>query len=60
LRRDVSEFLLNSRRQQHATVNRKLILPDIEPEDLSLPRGIGRHRRPVRRSEIKRESIEVE
>ncbi|MFO1497220.1 MAG: ABC transporter ATP-binding protein [Verrucomicrobiota bacterium] len=56
LRRDVSEFLLHSRRERHATVTRKLTLPDIAPEDLSLPR---RHSRPVRRREEKRETVEV-
>lgn len=60
LRREVSEFLLNSRHSQHTTVTRKLVLPDIEPEDLSLPRPIGARRTPIRRGEIKRETIEVE
>jgi nitrate/nitrite transport system ATP-binding protein len=60
LRREVAEFLLNSRRAQHTSVTKKLVLPDIEPEDLSLPRTLGRRRNPVRRSEIKRETIEVE
>jgi nitrate/nitrite transport system ATP-binding protein len=60
LRRDVTEFLLSSRHNQHATVAKKLILPDIEPEDLSLPRPLGGRRTPIRRSEIKRETIEVE
>jgi nitrate/nitrite transport system ATP-binding protein len=59
LRREVTEFLLNSRYNQHATVTKKLILPDIEPEDLSLPRPIGGRRAPIRRSEIKRETVEV-
>lgn len=60
LRRDVTEFLLNSRRGQHATVTKKLVLPDIEPEDLSLPRTLGGRRTPIRRNEVKRETIEVE
>jgi nitrate/nitrite transport system ATP-binding protein len=60
LRREVTEFLLNSRCAQHTSVTRKLVLPNIEPEDLSLPRTLGRRRAPVRRSEIKRETIEVE
>jgi nitrate/nitrite transport system ATP-binding protein len=59
LRRDVTEFLLNSRHGQHATVTKKLVLPDIEPEDLSLPRTLGGRRIPVRRNEIRRETIEV-
>jgi nitrate/nitrite transport system ATP-binding protein len=60
VRREVAEFLLKSRGTQHASVTRKLILPDIEPEDLSLPRTPGDRRTPIRRSEIKRETIEVE
>jgi nitrate/nitrite transport system ATP-binding protein len=60
LRRDVAEFLLNSRRAQHTSVTKKLVLPDIEPEDLSLPRTLGRRRTSIRRNEIKRETIEVE
>lgn len=38
LRRQVVSFLLDSK-GQHAAVSRKLILPDIEPEDLSWCRG---------------------
>lgn len=60
LRREVADFLLNSRHNRHTTVTKKLVLPDIEPEDLSLPRPVGGRRTPVRRSEIKRETIEVE
>jgi nitrate/nitrite transport system ATP-binding protein len=60
LRREVTEFLLNSRCAQHTSVTRKLVLPNIEPEDLSLPRTLGRRRAPTRRNEIKRETIEVE
>jgi len=60
LRRDVTEFLLSSRRARHTSVTKKLVLPDIEPEDLSLPRTIGRRRAPIRRHEIKRETIAVE
>ena len=61
LRRDVIEFMLNSKHDRHAAVTRKLILPDIEPEDLNLPRSLttGGQRKPVRRSEIKEESVEV-
>ena len=61
LRRDVTEFLLNSRHDHHATVTKKLVLPDIEPEDLNLPRLIQSGRRLPRRSkEIKEEKVEVE
>ena len=60
LRRDVIEFMLNSRHERHTSVTKKLILPDIEPEDLSMPTMLGRRRTPVRRSEIKNETVEVE
>jgi nitrate/nitrite transport system ATP-binding protein len=61
IRREVIAFLLNSKGRQHASVTKKLVLPDLQPEDLSVPRGMmaGR-RRPIRRSEIKRETVEVE
>jgi nitrate/nitrite transport system ATP-binding protein len=59
LRRVISDFLLDSRRGQHCVVNRKLVLPDIEPEDLSVPRLLGGRRLPIRRREIKQETVEV-
>jgi len=61
LRRDVIEFMLGSRHEHHAALTKKLILPDIEPEDLSVPPPLlGSRRRPIRRSEIKSETVEVE
>ena len=60
LRREVVEFMLNSKHERHTAITKKLILPDIEPEDLSSPRGLASVRKaPVRRSEIKEESVEV-
>src|ERR1041385_4982890 len=61
IRRDVIGFLLGDGGHKHSAVSRKLILPDIEPEDLSLPRSVVNRRcTPVRRSEIKRETVEVD
>jgi nitrate/nitrite transport system ATP-binding protein len=61
IRREVIDFMLKSKHSHHASVTKKLILPDIEPEDLSRPRSLGHGRRtPVRRSEIKTETIEVD
>lgn len=61
IRREVMEFLLSSGSRRHTTVSRKLILPDLEPEDLSVPRPlIGGRRTPVRRNEVKRELVEIE
>jgi nitrate/nitrite transport system ATP-binding protein len=60
LRRDVVEFMLNSKQERHTAITKKLILPDIEPEDLNVPRSMTSWRKaPVRRSEIKEESVEV-
>jgi nitrate/nitrite transport system ATP-binding protein len=61
IRRDVVDFLLNSRHQRTAAVTKKLVLPDIEPEDLTVTHNIfGPKRRPKRRTEIKEEKVEVE
>ncbi len=60
LRRDVTEFLLNSRQDRHTAITRKLILPDIEPEDLNVPRMLGGRRTPIRRSEIKSETVDAD
>jgi nitrate/nitrite transport system ATP-binding protein len=61
LRRDVTEFLLGSRHERHASVTKKLILPDIEPEDLSVPPPlIGGRRTAIRRNEIKSETVEID
>jgi nitrate/nitrite transport system ATP-binding protein len=61
IRGEVIEFMLNSKHPHHASVTKKLILPDIEPEDLNSPRQLGGSRRvPVRRSEIKHETVEVD
>ena len=60
IRREVIEFLLNSKGERHAAITKKLVLPDIEPEDLSGPRPLmGGRRTPIRRREIKRETVEV-
>jgi nitrate/nitrite transport system ATP-binding protein len=61
IRREVIEFLLSSRHERGTELTKKLVLPDIEPEDLSLPRSLALNRhRPVRKSEIKEETVEVE
>ncbi len=60
IRREVIECLLASNRRQRTEVTRTLVLPDIEPEDLSVPAPmLGGRRRPIRKGEIKRETIEV-
>jgi nitrate/nitrite transport system ATP-binding protein len=60
IRKQVIEFLLGSHGERHAAVSRKLVLPEIEPEDLGVPRPlIGGRRTPIRRNEIKRETVEI-
>ena len=61
IRRQVIDFLLGDGGRKHTVVARKLILPDIEPEDLNAPRTFsGGKRRPVRRGEVKTEPVEVD
>jgi nitrate/nitrite transport system ATP-binding protein len=58
VRREVIDYLLGTGGRKHATVTRKLLLPDIAPEDLNIPRGLFR-RKPTRRNELKTETIEI-
>jgi len=61
IRRDVINFLLGDGGKKHTAVTKKLILPDIEPEDLSVPPPLlGWRKRPIRRNEVKRETVEVD
>jgi nitrate/nitrite transport system ATP-binding protein len=57
LRREVTHFLLALRRGRQDTWIRKPVLPDIEPEDLSVPRPVLPRRRTVRRSAVKTETV---
>jgi nitrate/nitrite transport system ATP-binding protein len=60
LRREVVEFMLNSKTERHTAITKKLILPDIEPEDLNIPRTMTAWRKtPIRKHEQKEESVEV-
>jgi len=56
LRKEVTQFLLNLRCDYQTTWIRKLELPDIEPEDLDVPRPMLR--RLVRRAKVESETIE--
>jgi nitrate/nitrite transport system ATP-binding protein len=54
IRRELIEYLLGAGAKKQAAVTRKLILPEIEPEDLSVPRRFPRLRMgPLRRKEIR-------
>ncbi len=60
IRTEVVEYLLSCKQNTKTTVSKKLRLPDIEPEDLSIPRNIFSPRRePIRRRELKEETVEV-
>lgn len=60
IRRELTDYLVNSSKSKRHEVRRTLVLPDIEPEDLSVPRSsIQGRTRPIRRSEIKRETVEI-
>ena len=59
-RNEVIEYLLMATDKRKVATSKKLILPDLLPEDLNEPRSIfGGKRRPRRRSEQKRETVEV-
>ena len=61
LRREIVEFMLGSKSEQHRAITKKLVLPDIEPEDLNIPRTMTAWRKtPIRKHEQKEESVEVE
>jgi nitrate/nitrite transport system ATP-binding protein len=61
IRRDVVDWLIASKGERKFAVTKKLVLPDIEPEDLSIPRGVfNRRTTPLRRSEVKREVVNIE
>lgn len=59
IRRQLVEYLLASRSHAQVSVTRKLVLPAIEPEDLDRPRPFLGRRTPVRRAELKRETVEI-
>ena len=61
IRREVIGFLLGQGGHKRTVVSRKLSLPDLQPEDLSGPRPLlGWRRTPIRSSEIKRETVELD
>lgn len=60
LRADIISFLLSCSEQRRLVVNKKLTLPDLEPEDLSVrgPVWIGKPR-PRRKNTTRREDVAV-
>ena len=59
IRLEVTDYLLKATDRRRGTITRSLVLPDIEPQDPAAYRLFGASRRPVRRSEIKVESVEI-
>jgi len=60
LRRHIIEYLLDARGTQKVTMKRKLALPELEPEDLSVPRNSAFWRRAPKRRHVTRcEKIET-
>ena len=59
IRNEVIAYLLKSNDRHKTTLTKKLVLPDILPEDLDQPRILIGKRRPLRRSEQKIEKVEV-
>ncbi|HEY5040510.1 MAG TPA: ABC transporter ATP-binding protein [Verrucomicrobiae bacterium] len=58
IRKEVISYLLGTGGRAKTSLTRKLILPDVEPEDLNLPRSMmGRRAR--RKGEEKSETVEV-
>jgi nitrate/nitrite transport system ATP-binding protein len=58
-RNEVIEYLLKSNDKHKTALTKKLVLPDVLPEDLNRPRALFGNRRPRRRSEQKTETVEV-
>ena len=60
IRAEVVDYLLSCKQKTKTTIAKKLFLPEIEPEDLSVPRNYFSPRRePIRRREVKEEKVEV-
>jgi nitrate/nitrite transport system ATP-binding protein len=58
VRKQVIDFLLGPGGRVRQQLSRKVVLPDIEPEDLSRPRSPFGRRGPRRPSEVHRETVE--
>jgi nitrate/nitrite transport system ATP-binding protein len=60
IRREVIDYLLGAGAKQQMSISRKLVLPDIEPEDLNAPMPFWPRRQPKRRNEVKEEIVNVD
>ena len=60
IRKEVISYLLGTNNRAKTSMTRKLVLPDIEPEDLSIPRNMtGWRTTPIRKREVKEETVET-
>lgn len=60
IRRGVVDFLLGSNARSKVAVTRTLSLPEIEPEDLTIPRNwFSPRKQPIRKNELKKEIVEI-
>lgn len=59
IRAEVIDYLLKATDRRKSSITKALVLPDIEPEDVNKRRFLGPKSRPVRRSEIKQETVET-
>jgi nitrate/nitrite transport system ATP-binding protein len=59
IRKEVIDYLLGEGAKRQTTVTRKLILPDIEPEDLFVRRDSRNRKGPIRRSEVQKVEVEA-
>jgi nitrate/nitrite transport system ATP-binding protein len=57
IRAEVIDYLLKATNKRHGSVTKSLILPDVQPEDISMGRSWTSSKRAVRPSEIKKETI---
>jgi nitrate/nitrite transport system ATP-binding protein len=60
IRKEVISYLLGAGGHPKKQLTRKLVLPDVEPEDLNLPRTMtGWRTTPIRKREVKSETVET-
>ncbi len=60
VRREVIEYLLGAGAQSRASTNKKLVLPDIQPEDLSVPHNpFSTRRHPFRRGTTDNGNLDI-
>ncbi len=59
IRKEVIDYLLGEGAKKQTTVTRRLVLPDIEPEDLSTKPDRRTRKGPIRRREVQRVEVEA-